>query len=158
MKLIHLMLFATVVIGVSCSTKPVVLTEDNLPENLLYLPNKIKPYTGKAIIYFSNSDIVKEEMNFKRGVLHGERIRYYKNGEIKLKGSYREGNFDGKWIANMPQGERAYEVVYKNDTLEGDFVSWYKTGVMKEKTEFSKNIVVGEALCFDEAGMRLKVN
>ncbi len=158
MKFIYIILVITAFMGASCSSGTVVLSEDDLPENVLYLPNQIKPYTGKAVIYFNNTETIKEVMNFRNGVLHGERIRYYKNGTVKQKGEYKDGCFNGKWIANKLHGERYYEVIYENDTLEGVYISWYQSGVIKEKAEFSNNIVVGEALCYDEAGMRLLAN
>ena len=143
------------IFGASCSKNTVILTEDDLPEDIFYLQDEIKPFSGKAYIYFLNSEKIKEEMNFKNGILHGTRISYHCNGQIKQLGEYQNGTFDGSWVSFCENGNKLYEVEYNHDTLEGNYVSWYSTGVIREKAIFSKNTIVGEVTIYDEAGMKI---
>lgn len=152
-----LIIFAVIALGLtSCSQKNVVLTEDKIPEDIFYLENDLKPFTGTCTIYYRNTDAIKEIMNFKNGILNGSHVSYYKNGKIKRSGIYRNGNLNGKWTGYDPEGKKIYEVEYKNDTLIGRFISWYSTGVIREKGAYKNNQKVGEWLSYDEAGMIIK--
>lgn len=149
-------IIAVTFITTSCSKRNIVLTEDNIPEDIFYLDNEIKPYTGKCTIFYRNTESVKEEMNFRNGVLDGAHVSYYQNGQIKRTGSYANGNLNGKWVGFDAKGKKIYEVEYKNDTLIGKFISWYSTGVMREKGTYQNNRKIGEWLSFDESGMIIK--
>lgn len=139
----------------SCSHSKVVVTESDLPEDIFYLDDEIKPYTGKAIIYFADTDIIKEQLNYKKGILNGEAISYFRNGNIKRCGAYNMGRLTGKWQSWYENGKKEYEVEYNNDTLCGIFTLWYPTGVMKRKGTFSENNRSGIWVEYDEAGMIL---
>jgi antitoxin component YwqK of YwqJK toxin-antitoxin module len=156
MKNIIYILIAITFSTSSCSKRNIVLTENNIPEDIFYLENDLKPYTGKCTIYYQGTESVKEIMNFKNGILNGLHISYYKNGQIKRTGSYENGYLDGKWTSYDPSGKKIYEVEYKNDTLIGRFISWYSTGVIREKGVYKDNQKVGEWLSYDESGMIVK--
>jgi antitoxin component YwqK of YwqJK toxin-antitoxin module len=143
-------------ISVSCSSKTIVLSEEELPVDVFYLSDEIKPFSGTCIIYFKNTTDVKEELNFKNGVLHGERISYYKGGQIRLVGAYEIGSYNGVWKSFDNKGNKLFEVEYRNDTLLGQFISWYSTGVIREKGSYSKNSRNGEWAVYNEAGMLVK--
>jgi antitoxin component YwqK of YwqJK toxin-antitoxin module len=140
----------------SCTKRTIVITEDNIPEDIFYLENEIKPFSGECKIFYSNTENIKEVMTFKNGILNGKHISYYKNGQIKREGSYYNGNLNGKWVGYAPDGKKIFEVEYKNDTLIGKFISWYNTGVIHEKGSFNNNRMIGEWLSYDEAGMIIK--
>jgi antitoxin component YwqK of YwqJK toxin-antitoxin module len=137
----------------SCSNSRVVITEADMPEDMFYLDDEIKPYTGKAIIYFSGTEIIKEELTYKRGILNGEAISYFQNGKIKRRGEYKMGRLTGKWQSWYENGKKKYEVDYTNDTLSGAFTLWYATGVVKIRGSYSENNRVGQWIEYDEAGM-----
>jgi antitoxin component YwqK of YwqJK toxin-antitoxin module len=144
------------ILTISCSKHDVILTEDQLPDDIFYLKDEIKPFTGRCLVYFYKTEILKEEINFRNGILDGSHISYYKNGVIKRIGHYREGNFNGKWTGYDTEGNKTFEVEYKNDTLIGRFISWYSTGVIKQKGSYHNNVQIGEWISYDEAGMITK--
>jgi len=128
----------------SCSHSRIVITENELPEEIFYLPDQIKPYTGRCIMHYNNTEIIKQEMVFRNGKLNGEFIAYYK------------GKYNGKWEQWAENGKKLYEVHYKNDTLSGDFMVWYSTGVLKQKGVYAENTRSGQWIEYDEAGMIIK--
>jgi len=152
----YIVYIASLVIFASCSSSGVVLSEKELPEEIFFLPDQIKPYTGKCVVYFNNSEIVKQEMSFKNGKLEGTLINYYCNGNIKRKGEYSNGLYNGKWEQWAEDGKKLYEVHYQNDTLCGDFLTWYSTGVLKQKGLYAENSKSGLCTEYDEAGMIIK--
>lgn len=156
MKINYILLFLLAVLSVSCSKNSVVLTEDELPEDIFYLKDDIKPFNGTCYIYFNKSNQLKEELSFKNGVLHGLRVSYFKNGQIKQKGFFKDGRYNGTWKSFNEAGNIIFEAEYSNDTLTGKYVSWYKTNVMKEKGNCEKNRRVGKWIYYDEAGMIIK--
>jgi antitoxin component YwqK of YwqJK toxin-antitoxin module len=153
MKNINYILILLAIFTVSCSKRSIVLTEDTLPEDIFYLDNEIKPYSGTCLIYYKNTESIKEEMNFKNGILSGSHVSYYLNGKIKRQGTYLNGDLNGKWTGFDEKGNKLYEVEYKNDTLIGKFISWYSTGVIREKGVYQNNSKTGEWLSYDESGM-----
>jgi antitoxin component YwqK of YwqJK toxin-antitoxin module len=151
-KLSYIVILMALLVS-ACGKRSIVLTEDNIPEDIFYLENEIKPYTGTCLIYYKNTSVIKEEINFKNGILNGSHVSYYNNGKIKRQGYYLNGNLNGKWIGFDEKGQKIYEVEYKNDTLVGKFISWYSTGVIKEKGHYHNNKKTGEWLSYDESGM-----
>lgn len=157
LKMKHLIYIIIAVIGLaSCSNSKVVVTETSLPEDIFYLDDEIKPYTGKAVIYYSGTNIIKEELTYKDGILNGKATSYYKSGEIKRKGEYYWGRYTGKWVSWYENGNRQYEVEYNNDTLCGNYISWYSTGVIEKKGSYTDNNRTGTWVEYDEAGMIVK--
>lgn len=156
MNIIKYLILFLPILTIACSKQEIVLTEDQIPDDIFYLEDEIKPFTGTCLVYFHGTEKIKEEMNFRHGILDGAHISYYKNGEIKRVGYYREGNLNGKWEGFDAEGNKIYQVEYKNDTLIGRFISWYSTGVVKQKGAYNKNIKTGEWTSYDEAGMIIK--
>jgi antitoxin component YwqK of YwqJK toxin-antitoxin module len=141
---------------ISCSKSLVVVNENDLPEDIFYLPEEIRPYTGQCIIYFPGTEVVKEQFTFKKGMLHGTTISYYQCGDLKIKGEYKDGRLYGKWESWYEGGKKKYEVNYVNDTLSGNYMQWYQTGVLKEKGLYAENSRYGAWVEYDEAGMIVK--
>lgn len=63
------------------------------------------------------------EKSYKDGKLHGNYIRYYQNGKIKLQGEYTNGNKNGKWQSFDENGTVTSEELYENGNKEG---KWWK--------------------------------
>jgi antitoxin component YwqK of YwqJK toxin-antitoxin module len=146
-----------VILGLSSCTKSlVVVNENDLPEDIFYLPDQIRPYTGQCVIYYKGTEVVKEQLTFKKGILDGTLVSYYPNGELKIKGEYKQGRLYGKWESWYEGGKKKYEVNYVNDTLSGNYMQWYNTGVLKEKGLYAENSRSGAWVEYDEAGMIVK--
>ena len=152
----NLIILATLLIGLSsCTRHTVVISENDLKEDLFYLKDEVKPFSGKCLVYYSGTSQVKERLTFKRGLLDGEAISYYKCGSIKRKGTFRHGHLNGRWESWNEKGKRIYEVNYKNDTLNGEATVWHSSGVVKEQGLYADNHKSGVWVVYDEAGMIL---
>ncbi len=140
----------------SCTRSCVVLTNEEIPEEVFYLVNRVKPYSGKCIIYFPDTDIIKEEMTYKHGILNGPMTSYYLDGNIRRRGVFVDGKLEGRWESWFQDGKKQYIVHYSNDTLNGEYFEWYKTGVMKQKGLYAQNKPIGHWIEYDEAGMVIR--
>ena len=137
----------------SCTRSPLVISDTELPEEVFYLPDRLKPYTGECIIYHAHAQVVKEKMYFRNGILEGEASTYYADGTLKRRGHFLSGRMHGKWESWYRNGMKRYIATYMNDTLSGEYYEWYDSGVMKEKGLYAQNTRSGEWIAFDEAGM-----
>jgi antitoxin component YwqK of YwqJK toxin-antitoxin module len=155
MRYLIYLLFLTLGLN-SCTRSRVVITEEEIPEEVFYLSEQIKPFSGLCIINYTGTKIVKEEMYFEKGILNGPMTSYYLNGNIRRKGEFNNGLMEGKWESWYQDGKKQYIATYSNDSLDGEFVEWYSTGVMKEKGLYTQNKPVGDWVEYDEAGMILR--
>ncbi len=152
MKTLLATLIALVTLS-SCTNRRVVITDAEIPEEVFFLKEDIKPYSGTCVTYYYNTENVKEEMRFVDGILHGASVSYYPDGSVKRKGSYNNGKMEGKWESWYPNGTQSYVACFANDSLSGNYTAWYDTGVMKEKGHYEKNLRQGEWIRYDQSGM-----
>lgn len=81
----------------------------------------------------------------KNGLLTGDFIEYYENGEKLLEGKYSNNQKNGKWYMFNDKGAKWKQETYKDGVLEGEYVEWYaNTGRTKEKGNFRKNKKTGK--------------
>lgn len=144
------------IFSVSCTQRTIVLTEDQLPQDVFYQEDALKPFEGACLIYYTGTKNIKEEMYFDNGILNGPHISYYKNGNIKRKGNYKNGYLNGSWVMFNEKGTQIYEVEYKEDTLSGIYKIWYPTGVPKVTGTYSDNKKSGKWDYYDETGSVIK--
>lgn len=152
----YLLLIAMMVF-ISCKNK-IVITEDELKPDVFYAEQGLKPYSGKCIIYYTHTDLIKEEFRFKKGRLHGESYSYYRNGNIMWKGSYRDGLMSGKWQKWDDTGNLIMEYHYVKDSLDGPYITMYPNGKVKEKGSYSMNKRIGLWVQVNEEEQRVIVN
>jgi len=136
---------------ISCSEE-IVITEEEISNDLLYTEANISPYTGKCKVVYTNTDLVKEVLTFRKGRLNGDAQYYHQNGKIKWRGRYDAGMISGKWEYWDENGKIMYVVNYKNDTLEGEFMSYHQNGTIKEKGCYLNNSRTGEWIVYSESG------
>ena len=63
--------------------------------------------------------LIKEHFNDK-GHLEGERMVYYKNGQIAEKEEYKDGKLDGIAVSYSERSVKLKELIYVNGDLHGD--------------------------------------
>jgi len=152
MKLyLYLILFLTL----ACSRDHLIVSEDQLTADILYVSDTYKPFTGTCIVVYNNSDIIKEQFTFRNGILEGDAIAWYRNGNIRRKGSYSKGHISGKWVFWDETGHKTVEATYKLDSLSGMYTSLYANGKIREKGHFSGNRRTGKWLYYSENGQLL---
>lgn len=150
-QFVYIIFFLTAIFS-SCTRRVITISEDELPEDIFYYKEDIKPYTGICKIAYKNGAL-KEEMKFEDGILQGTAISYYPDSTVKISGYYNKGFMDGKWQYFDEDGKKIMEVHFNNDTMNGHYVRWYYTGVIKEKGIYKKNRRKGKWFVYDESGM-----
>lgn len=144
-------LYILVILIAGCSGK-MTITEADIKSDILYTDGHDRPFTGKCIVVFGGTDLVKEEFTYKRGVLHGKATARYRNGQIRRQGSYCRGQISGKWEFWDEKGNKTLEANYEKDVLNGLYISLYSNGKIKEKGLFANNKRTGEWQYFNEEG------
>jgi len=134
---------------------------------------------GKSISWFLNST-KENETNFKNGKLNGSKIEYNQDGtkayienyqndslngayisyhtneKIRIKGSYKNGLYDGHWIYLDRFGRMVGEADFKLGS--GIQKAYYTSGELKQTTCFNKNKKDGKEEFYDREGNLIKVN
>ena len=86
-------------------------------------------YSNGKLAYILELKIIKEQPS----IPNGKYIEYYKNGQIKVQGSYKEGKRDGEFKAFLRDGKSAGSVFYK----DGKIIKSTLVNSMKDNASFS---------------------
>ncbi|EHI79440.1 hypothetical protein HMPREF9093_00289 [Fusobacterium sp. oral taxon 370 str. F0437] len=86
-------------------------------------------YSNKKLAYTREGKLV-EGYNL---LPNGKYTEYYKNGQIKVQGSYKEGKRDGEFKAFLKNGKSAGSVTYK----DGKIIKSTLVKAMKDNASFS---------------------
>ncbi len=148
-------IYILVLLTTACSGK-ITVSEDEIGADVFYVKDSYKPFTGKCIVVYRGTDLVKEEFTFRNGVLHGQALTWYKNGQLRRKGCYQKGQISGKWEFFNEQGQKTLEANYRQDNLNGIYISLYHNGKIKEKGRYEKNKKIGQWDYFAENGQLIE--
>ena len=94
-------------------------TDAQIINDIIYLPNETKPFTGNNLCK-------------------------YKNGQIKIEGNYKDGKPDGKVIDWYENGQIEAEENYKDGKLDGKATYWHENGKIKGKVTFKDGKCISE--------------
>ena len=86
-------------------------------------------YSDGKLAYIKELKIVKGEAPIQ----NGKYIEYYKNGQIKVQGYYKEGKRDGEFKAFLRNSKNAGSIFYKN----GKIIKSTLINSMKDNASFS---------------------
>lgn len=135
---------------------------------------------GEVRVYYPNGDIWKVE-NYKKGVLHGARKKWYRNRELAYEANFANGIEHGEVKEYHKNGNNwkatgfhlgdtngvhkrwyenevlAYEGSYKKDAKEGVHKSYHQNGSLLEKAAYSNGKRNGRTEFFYEDGKKWKV-
>jgi antitoxin component YwqK of YwqJK toxin-antitoxin module len=139
----------------ACS-REIIITEEDIKLDLLYLVNDVKPFSGTCKVLYSDTSLLKEMFEFVEGAPDGRCSSYYEDGSLKWKGSYKKGKTFGKWEFWDNGGNKYCEAYFDNDVYNGTYKSWYANGQLKESGQYSKNLKTGIWTAYDEAGNVIK--
>lgn len=87
-------------------------------------------FTGKVYFCYPTGEVHKVN-EYKKGVLYGEQLEYYKSGQIA-----------GKYYLT------------KNGKHYGNNYQWYRNGVLKEVTEYKMDGTIYKVTRFDDNGVK----
>ncbi|MGJ8594072.1 MAG: toxin-antitoxin system YwqK family antitoxin [Aquaticitalea sp.] len=90
-----------------------------------------KLFVGKWIYYQNKSNgILTVEHYNNKGILEGEKMVYYDNGQVAEKSIYVNGQIDGTSTWYSPNGKILKEFTYKNGELHGIAKYYDAEGIM----------------------------
>ena len=84
--------------------------------NYFFVEERTSPYTGKCLEYYESGEISLEK-NFIDGKMHGNMLRFRKNGIRKSLVEFKLNFIDGKAIFYNLQGEDSVIQQYKKGKL-----------------------------------------
>lgn len=85
---------------------------------------------------------LKATSTYKDGIAVGEIITYYRNGQIKKKGSCdTDGNYDGLWYEYYADGTIESESLYSKGNYNGLTKNYSQFGVLTEEILYKNNLL-----------------
>ena len=106
---------------------------------------KIHPNTNKSLrtFWYRNGN-KSTEANYLNDSLHGKIVEWYRNGQLKLIGSYSNGLKSEKWKYWYKNGTIMSQQFYVNNTIDDWSILYHNNGVMKEKAYYINGMLEGE--------------
>ena len=92
----------------------------------------------EEFLEYSNGQI-KSKGSFIDGEKDGKHIEYYENGQIKFEGSFITGKEDGKHIKYYENGQLELKVTYKKGKKDGLREEYNENGQLKLKTNYKED-------------------
>lgn len=110
---------------------------------------------GLLIIWFKNGQ-VKQKGVFDQGQRKGLWVSWYENGQKKTSGHYVAGLKEGQWTIWYQNGRRMQKGYYKADRREGVWIYWYGNGRKKEAGRYRQDERVERWSYWDDSGKLVK--
>lgn len=107
-------------------------------------------FDGYYIIY--KNGFVKEKGYYKNGQLEGEVIRYFPDGTISNKYNFINDKENGAEIKFYPIGTTLFEYTYEKGQLEGAFKEYYSNKTLSEIGTYKNGKYSGNYKTFYEDG------
>jgi hypothetical protein len=103
-----------------------------------------KTYVGKWVYYHKNSDkIMTVETYDNNGVLQGERLVYYDNGQLAEKATYVDGKIEGLSEVYSLKGVVLKSFIYENGELHGPSKSFNGKGELLSEGQYKRGKKTG---------------
>ncbi len=100
-------------------------------------------FHGKYISFEIETNRKMIECNYNNGKLDGEKIRYYRNGNIMKKETYVNDLLDGVVQRYNGNGTLMYSFTYKNGIQHGPFLEWYTNGEISSEGTYENGFLKG---------------
>ena len=69
---------------------------------------------------YNENGILVSLQNYYEDKLNGKWVKYYSDGQIEIKGKYKNGFKDGKWVEYHNSGNVIKEYCYYNGAMQND--------------------------------------
>ena len=136
----------------SCSCHEVFISEKDLQNDIFYLADQLKPYSGVCFTRFKEKDQIRAKRTYKEGTMNGITVLYYPNGQVNKKGQYRKGKYHGKWEGWYKDGTKSFEIHHNHGKLQGKYNTYHDNGQIKETGTYTDNFKSGRWQYFDKGG------
>lgn len=149
-------LFLLILLSLS-SCNNVTVVENKNEAGQLVERYTINPQTklkeGLHETFFTENGGKCEESNYKAGILRGEQIFYYENGQIKERRNFDvNGSFTGVFKSFFENGHLKSEGQYENGAMNGKWKFFFKSGNIKEIIFYKNNVENGLFIEYHENG------
>ena len=119
-----------------CNESPKV----QIRNNLYYLPNTQKPYSGENIcVYLSNGQYYSQG-EIKNGLRRGTWSFWHENGQIAVEGNFKKGELEGKQTNWHEDGWKESEKNFKDGMYDGKLIVWHENGQIKSEDNYQDGI------------------
>ena len=98
---------------------------------LYYKKHTDVPFTGKEEIYFKDGQL-KSKGYYKDGEKDGLFEHYHGNGRLKSKEHYKDGKDEGVWETYYENGQLKSKGHYKDRKKDGFWEEYYENGVLDD--------------------------
>jgi len=113
-------------------------------DDLIYLTNETKPFTGNNLCKYENGQN-KSEGKVKDGKKEGKWTYWKGNGAKTSEENLKDGKEDGTWYYWHANGQKSSQRNYKDGKLDGKLYDWYEDGdIESEKTWQNGVCIIGD--------------
>lgn len=112
----------------------------------------LKDSSGKVVLHFPGSQQKQVEYTLKNGLRHGDYFAWYPNGNIRVKGSYFGGNYNGQWTWYFLNGKIQTQGNYFYGDKNGEWKQYYENGKLSSKIQFLLGNNEGKEIYYFENG------
>ena len=105
----------------------------------------------------SESNETKSEDIDVNANLNNQHREWHQNGQLKVKGQYKNNKKDSLWISYYPNGTKQSENYYSNNMLHGNTVTYYENGNPRYRGFYLEGEKHGKWLFWDLEGNEKKV-
>lgn len=136
-----LLILSSIIVIVSCSVKEVKTDQLVNRNGLDYEINSTTPFTGISLEYHENGQL-KEKVNIKDGKANGPSEVYSKEGVIRSKIDWKEGDIVGMMVY-FENGQLMKKTGHSNKKPQGIFAEYYPSGQLQEKMNYEDGKLMG---------------
>jgi len=122
------------------------LAEDQLRNELWFLPNQLLPFSGENICIYSEEYLKTQQL--VKGVI-------MENGQFHSQGEIINGKQEGSWTQWHDNGKKHVERNYKDgDLLSETFYKYYKNGQIDSKKNYKDKKLNGKSTFWYDNGQK----
>ena len=82
-------------------------------------------------------------------------IRYFYNGNLSIKGNFKDNKQEGYWMSYYDNGQLYLDRIYKDGKLEGIWKSYYENGQLNYEWNYKEGELISQK-CWDENGNKIE--
>lgn len=117
--------------------------------------NEFDGSDGIKTVYFPNSEIVKQIVEYKDGKRIGVLKEYYKNGNLRVKQNYKNDTLNDSAFFYHENGKLQYLQILKDFKKEGTWQKFNEQGNVYEEMNFKDDLLHGEVITYTYRSGRL---
>ena len=83
-------------------------------------------------------------------------VRFFRNGQEKVVGHFKDGQKHGSWTEWYPNGEKWTEFTYEQGRRHGPFTVWFMSGKVNYSGGYKDGLPHGKWIYYDGRGNKQK--